>query len=101
MNVIAIFGSLRGNVWDRNGIRFDIMRKVYKLYVYEILTVYKRHAKRLNHLHTKCLRKLLTIRWQCKVQETEFLFEKDRDAKHTAVYLLLKRAILRRACVTR
>ena len=52
----AAFGRLRGNVWDRIGIRLDTKLKVYKavvlptlLYACETLTVYQRHAKRLNH----------------------------------------------------
>ena len=63
------FGRLCGSVWDRSGIRLDTKLKVYKavvlpilLYAYETWTVYKRHAKRLNHFHTSCLRKLLKIK---------------------------------------
>ena len=48
------FGRLRGNVWDRSGIRIDRNLKVYKavvlptlLYACETRTVYQRHAKRL------------------------------------------------------
>ena len=60
----------RGSVWDRSGIRFDTKLKVYKAvvlptlsYACETWTVYQRHAKRLNHFHTSCLRKLLKIKW--------------------------------------
>ena len=65
----AAFGRLCGSVWDRNGIRLDTKLKVYKavvlpilLYAYETWTVYKRHAKRLNHFYISCLRKLLKIK---------------------------------------
>ena len=58
----AAFGRLRGSVWDRSGIRFDTKLKVYKsvmlptrLYASETWTVYQRHAKRLNHVHARCL----------------------------------------------
>ena len=60
----AAFGRLRGSVWNRSGIRLDTKLKVYKavvlptlLYACETWTVYQRHAKRLKHLHTTCLRK--------------------------------------------
>ena len=60
------FGRLRANVWERNGIKLDTKLKVYKavvlptlLYACETWTVYQRHAKRLNHFHLSCLRKLL------------------------------------------
>ena len=62
----AAFSRLRGSVWDRSGIRLDTKLKVYKavvlptlLYACEKWTIYQRHAKRLNHFHTSCLRKLL------------------------------------------
>ena len=55
----AVFGRLRGSVWDRCGIRLDTKLKVYKavvlptlLYACETWRVYQRHAKRLNHFHT-------------------------------------------------
>ena len=64
----AAFGRLRCSVWDRSGIRLDTKLKVYKamilptlLYACETWTVYQRHVKRLNHVHTSCLRKLLNF----------------------------------------
>ena len=64
------FGRLRGSVWDRSGIRLHTKLKVYiavvlptLLYACETWTVYQRHAKRLNHFPTICLRKLLKIMW--------------------------------------
>ena len=61
------FGRLRTNVWERNGIRLDTKLKVYKAvvlpthsYACETWTVYQRHAKKLNHFHLSCLRKILT-----------------------------------------
>ena len=67
----AAFGRLRRSIWDRSGIRLDTKLKLYRsvvlptlLYACEIWTVYQRHAKRLNHFHISCLRKLLKIKWQ-------------------------------------
>ena len=60
--------------------RFGTKLKVYKavvlptlLYACETWTVYQRHAKRLNHFHTTCLRKLLKIKWQDRIPGTEVL----------------------------
>ena len=82
------FGRLRANVWERNGIKLDTKLKVYKavvlptlLYACETWTVYQRHAKRLNHFHLSCLRKLLKIKkWQDKIPDRGP--EESRDAKH-------------------
>ena len=59
------FGRLRANVWERNEIKLDTKLKVTKavvlptlLYACETWTVYQRYAKRLNHFHLSCLRKL-------------------------------------------
>ena len=92
------FGRLRTNVWERNGIRLYTKLKVYKavvlptlLYACETWTVYQRHAKKLNHFHLSCLRKLLKIRWQDKIPDTEVL----KKAKMQSVHTLLKLAQLR------
>ena len=92
------FGRLRTNVWERNGIRLDTKQKVNKAVVLPTLknacetwTVYQRHAKKLNHFHISCLRKLLKIRWQDKIPDTEVL----KKAKMQSVHTLLKLAQLR------
>ena len=94
----AAFGRLRGSVWDRSGIRLDTKLKVYKavvlatlLYACETWTVYQQHTKRLNHFHTGCLRKLLKIKWQDRIPDTEVLKRAGMQSVHT----LLKLAKLR------
>ena len=96
----AAFGRLRSSVWDRSGIRLDTKLKVYKavvqptllvLYACETWTVYQRHAKRLNYFHTSCLRKLLKIKWQDMIPDTEVL----KRAGMLSVHTLLKLAQLR------
>ena len=84
------FGRLRTNVWGRNGIRLDTKLKVYKavvlpnlLYACETWTVYQRHAKKLNHFHLSCLRKILKIRWQDKIPGTEVLKKAKMQSVHT------------------
>ena len=76
----ATFGWLRGSLWDRSGIRLVRKLKEYRsvvlptlLYACETWTVYQRHAKRLNHFHTSCHRKLLKIKWQDRIPDTEVL----------------------------
>ena len=88
------FGRLRANVWERNGIKLDTKLKVYKavvlptlLYACETWTVYQRHAKRLNHFHLSCLRKLLKIKWQDKIPDTEVLRKAGMQSMHTVLKL--------------
>ena len=94
----AAFGRIRGSIWDRSGIRLDTKLKVYRsvvlptlLYACETWTVYQRHAERLNHFHTSCLRKLLKIKWQDRIPDTEVLKRAGMQSIHT----LLKLAQLR------
>ena len=47
--------------------------------------------KRLNHFHTSCLRKLLKIKWQDRIQDTDVLKRAGMQSIHT----LLKLAQLR------
>ena len=63
----------------------------YIVYACETWTVYHRHAKRLNHSHTSCLRKLLKIKWQDRIPDTEVL----KRAGVQSVHTLLKLAQLR------
>ena len=93
----AAFSRLRGSIWDRSGIRLNTKLKVYRsvvlptqLYACETWTVYQRYA-RLNHFHISCLRKLLKIKWQDRIPETEVLKRAGMQSVHT----LLKLAQLR------
>ena len=61
------------------------------LYACETWTVYQWHAKRLNHFHTNCLRKLSKINWQDRIPDTEVL----KRAGMLSVHTLLKLAQLR------
>ena len=53
------------------------------LYACETWTVYQRHAKKLNHFHTMCLRKLLNIKWQDRIPDTEVLAQADLPSIYT------------------
>ena len=88
------FGRLRTNVLERNGIRLNTKLKVYKavvlptlLYACETWTVYQRHAKKLNHFHLSCLKKILKIRWQDKIPDTEVLKKANMQSVHTLLEL--------------
>ena len=84
------FGRLRANVWERRGIRLETKLKVYRaavlptlLYGSETWTVYRRHSRQLNHFHMTCLRKILRIKWQDKIPDTEVLSRADLPSVHT------------------
>ena len=84
------FGRLRKNVWDRRGLSLSTKMKVYNAVVVTTLlygcgtwTIYRRHARKLNHFHMSCLRKLLHIKWQDKVPDTEVLEQTGTKSVHT------------------
>ena len=84
------YGRLQSTVWKRRGIGLQTKLKVYRavilptlLYACETWTVYQRHARKLNHFHTTCLRRLLGIRWQDRIPDTEVLAKADLPSIHT------------------
>ena len=94
----AAFGRLRPPVWERSGISFATKLKVYKAVVITTLlnacetwTVYRRLARKLQHFHTTSLRRILNIRWQDKVPDTEVL----ERANLPSIYTLLQKCQLR------
>ena len=58
-----------------------------KYFSYFFWTVYHWHAKRLNHFHTSCLRKLLKIKWQDRILGTEVLKRAGMQSVHTLLKL--------------
>ena len=84
----SAFGRLRKKVWDGRGISQETKLKVYMAMVltvllYELWTVYSRHARKLNHFGTKCLRIILSIKWQDMVPDTEVLTRAGIPSIHT------------------
>nr|VZI44272.1 unnamed protein product [Spirometra erinaceieuropaei] len=74
------FGRLRSTVWNRHGLQLSTKLKMYKavilptlLYGAETWTVYTRQARRLNHFHLSCLRRILRLNWQDRIPDTEVL----------------------------
>ena len=94
----SAFGRLRDQAWDRRGISTKTKINVYKavvlpslLYGCETWTVYSRHAKKLNSFHLRCLRKILRIKQEDRIPDTEVL----ERAEAESIYALLKRSQLR------
>ena len=94
----AAFGRLRSNVWERKGIKLCTKIKVYRavvmttlLYACESWTVYSRHTKALNHFHMTCLRRLMNVKWQDMIPDTEVLVR----AKLPSISTVLQKAQVR------
>ena len=88
------FQRLSANVWEQNGIKLDTKLKVYKAVVLPTLetwTVNEGHAKRLNHFHLSYLRKLLKIKWQDEIPDTEVLKKAGMQSMHTILKLAQQR----------
>nr|VZI33655.1 unnamed protein product [Spirometra erinaceieuropaei] len=67
-------------VWNRHGPQLSTKRKMCKtvtlptlLYGAETLTVYTKQARRLNHFHLSCLRRIPKLRWQDRIPDTDVL----------------------------
>ena len=76
----SAFGRLRKRLWDDHGIRTDTKVAVYRtvvltslLYSSESWTLYRRHIKKLDGFHMRCLRRILNMKWQDKVPNTTIL----------------------------
>ncbi len=94
----SAFGRLHTSVWKRKGLCLSTKLKVYKavvlptlLYASETWTVYQRQAKKLNHFHMTCLRKIMNVKWQDKVPDTEVLAK----AQVPSIFTMLMQSQLR------
>ncbi|BHF65468.1 hypothetical protein SprV_0200847900 [Sparganum proliferum] len=74
------FGRLQSTVWNRHGLQLSTKLKMYKavilptlLYGAETWTVYTKQARRLNHFHLSCLRRILGLKWQDRIPDTDVL----------------------------
>nr|VZI53152.1 unnamed protein product [Spirometra erinaceieuropaei] len=92
------FGRLRSTVWNRHGLQLSTKLKMYKavilptlLYGAETWTVYTRQARRLNHFHLSCLRRILRLNWQDRIPDTEVL----ERTGILSIYAILKQMQLR------
>ncbi|BHF68246.1 hypothetical protein SprV_0301127900 [Sparganum proliferum] len=74
------FGRLQSTVWNRHGLKLSTKLKMYKavilptlLYGEETWTLYTKQARRLNHFHLGCLRRILRLNWQHRISDTDVL----------------------------
>ncbi|BHF75455.1 hypothetical protein SprV_0501855100 [Sparganum proliferum] len=74
------FGRLQSTVWNRHGLQLSTKLKMYTavilptlLYGTETWTVYTEQARRLNHFHLSCLRRILRLNWQDRIPDTDML----------------------------
>ena len=92
------FGRLHTRVWHERGISIKTKLSVYRavvlpslLYGCETWTCYRRHTKKLDQFHLRCLRKVLRVRWKEHVPNREIL----RSAGLAGVEAMLNQAQLR------
>nr|VZH96378.1 unnamed protein product [Spirometra erinaceieuropaei] len=74
------FGRLQSSLWNRHGLQLSTKLKMYKavilptlLYGAETWAVYTKQARRLNHFHLSCLRRILRLSWQDRIPDTDVL----------------------------
>ena len=74
------FGRLDRRVWSSHDLKIATKLLVYKsmvlsalLYGCETWTVYRKHVRYLDRFHQNCLRRILGIKWQDRVPDTEVL----------------------------
>ena len=82
------FGRLHTRVWHERGISIKTKLSVYRavvlpslLYGCETWTCYRRHTKKLDQFHLRCLRKVLRVSWKEHVPNQEIL----RSAELTGI----------------
>ena len=76
----GMMSKFQKRVWDNNNLINNTKMQVYRacvlstlLYSSEAWTTYATQEKRLNSFHLRCLRRILGIRWQDLVPNTEAL----------------------------
>ncbi|XP_063598682.1 uncharacterized protein LOC134775152 [Penaeus indicus] len=92
------FGRLHTRIWQERGISTKTKLSVYwavelpsLLYGCEIWTCYRRHIKKLDQFHLRCLRKILRVSWKDREPNQEIL----RRAGLTGIEAMLSQSQLR------
>ena len=92
------FGKLTKRLWSERGVRLVTKINVYcavvlptLLYGCEVWTPYRRHIRRLDQFHMRCLRRIANIKWQDMIPNTEVL----QRCTQTGIEQHIKRAQLR------
>ncbi|XP_063600687.1 uncharacterized protein LOC134776864 [Penaeus indicus] len=75
-----VFGRLHTRIWQERGISTKTKLSVYRaavlpslLYGCETWTCYRRHIKKLDQFHLRCLRKILRVSWKDREPNQEIL----------------------------
>ncbi|BHF78810.1 hypothetical protein SprV_0602192500 [Sparganum proliferum] len=96
--VSQAFGRLRSTVWNRHGLQLSTKLKMYTavilptlLYGAETWTVYTKQARRLNHFHLSCLRRILRLNWHDRILDTDAL----EQTGILSIYAMLRQIQLR------
>ncbi|KAK4325426.1 hypothetical protein Pmani_004021 [Petrolisthes manimaculis] len=94
----AAFGKLIRRAWTNGKLTMKTKMLIYQscvlsslMYGSESWTLYSRQEKRLNSFHLRCLRKILSIKWQDKITNVEV----SRCAGLPTVFEMLKERRLR------
>ena len=94
----AVMSKLHKRVWSNNNLTVNTKMRVYRacvlstlLYSSETWTTYAAQEKRLNSFHLRCLRRILSIRWQDKIPNTVVL----ERAGPPSIFMLLSQRRLR------
>ena len=92
------FGKLTKRLWSERGVRLVTKINVYCAVVLPTLpygceawTPYRRHIRRLDQFHMRCLRRIANIKWQDMIPNTEVL----QRCAQTGIKQHIKRAQLR------
>lgn len=92
------FGRLQNRVWKEKGITTKTKIAVYRavvlpslLYGCETWTCYRRHIRKMEQFHLRCLRRILRVSWEDRIPNQEIL----RKAGIDGVEVLLRKAQLR------
>nr|VZI39185.1 unnamed protein product [Spirometra erinaceieuropaei] len=92
------FGRLQSTVWNRHDLHPNTKLKMCKAVILPTLlydavtwTVYKKQARRLKHFHLSCLLRILKLRWQDRIPDTDALGQ----TGILSMYAMLRRLQLR------
>ena len=92
------FGCFHTRIWQERGIKVNTKLDVYKavvlsslLYGCETWTCYRRHIRKLEQFHLRCLRKILHVGWDAHIPNQQIL----RRTKMLGIDAHLKKAQLR------
>nr|VZI00504.1 unnamed protein product [Spirometra erinaceieuropaei] len=90
--------AFQSTVCNRHGLHLSTKLKMYKavilptlLYGAETWTVYTKQARRLNHFHLSCLRRILRLNWQDRIPDTDML----ERTGIVSIYTMLRQTQLR------